>query len=115
LGTTSVKLSFPPDGYIGSPPYPLITRWTLWDFSVPGLAWDLLWRDVEGVFENKEWGVMWLWVLDDHSSWQNVFILHDPPRGRFDTSHRSGRGRVFTAKNPAYSDTLLRWTVTASW
>jgi hypothetical protein len=108
IGTTSISLGWPVDvNNVG----PNIYEWDIYDFS-NYLMFDLFWRDWKGVFENKDWGVMWLWVLDDHDQWQNVFILWDPPTSRYDASHRSGGGAIFTAKNPAFTGASIHWTVT---
>lgn len=88
---------------------PNVNEWGIWDFN--GMHHQIVWGEADGLFDNKSWDVMWLWVRDEHKRWRNVFILWDPPTSRYDSRHKSGGGRTYDAKNPAFGRLPLKWKV----
>ena len=107
MGSTSIELDWPPNE---SQVAPLVKEWSVWDFS-SNLNHELFWNQWAGIFDIKTWGVAWLWTYGEASQWRNIFILHNPPISRYDDGHMSGFGRIYEAKNPAYSNTNLKWSV----
>ena len=107
MGSTSIDLNWPPNE---STVAPLVKEWGVWDFS-SNLNGELFWNVWKGIFDIKSWDVMWLWTYGDTSQWRNIFILHKPPTSKRDDSRMSGVGRIYEARNPAYSNSNLKWTV----
>lgn len=109
LGGTSIDINWKPnENYAG----PLINTWSVWDFNSM-FNFELFWDEFNGLFDNKSWDVMWLWVRnpDNRRLWKNVFILWNPPTSKHDNSHMKGEGRIYEAKNPSYSGLNLKWRV----
>jgi hypothetical protein len=91
---------------------PNVNRWAVVQCS-DGFDQRLMSWEGSGLFDAKNWGVMWLW--DNEPSSQNKhnnLILWDAPTDRFDCKHLTGGGKVYDPRNPQGKYLTVKW---ATW
>jgi hypothetical protein len=78
----------------------------------PALAkWGNVMFSDRGLFEVKDWGVIWLMDGMGSGKKDSAVILHDAPKGEKDVKHVSGTGRVYAPASPKYKDCSIKWNV----
>jgi hypothetical protein len=77
----------------------------------PQQAWRSVGTARSGRFEQKSWGVVWVWSEEALGQKRNPLILWDAPRGEIDSTRASGRGRLFDPLNPAFKDGDVQWAI----
>lgn len=78
-----------------------------WSVKSGHSAWLSVGSRLDGIFETKSWGVMWLWEKVPRPV--HRIIVHDAPTGEDDFTHLNGRARLFKPAKPSFQDAIVPW------
>lgn len=87
---------------------PNVNKWLIWNNSQGFDTWLMSWQGL-GLFDVKNWGVIWLWDEDSSSLAHNNLILWDAPTDRWDCKHLTGGGRIYDPRNPQGKYLTVKW------
>ena len=76
-------------------------------------SWQRVTTVKSGLFEYKDWGVMWLWD-DAKGKGNNIDIIHDAPSRAMDFDTLGSTARLFAPADPSMKDVHLKWTLDLS-